>query len=123
MNGLKNSELYIITTTIIFAVINFYVWAPNTSHIEPIFVIMMLGVWLIGILVFFYPALLFIKHESWEIKDFGIVSNRKAIIVTLLTVLIIVVIRMMRGLQFSFDVGINGIIKIKLTNQCVLNDL
>ena len=78
---------------------------------------------MIIILVLFYPALLFIKHESWEIKDFGIVSNRKAIIVTLLTVLIIVVIRMMRGLQFSFDVGINGIIKIKLTNQCVLNDL
>lgn len=77
----KFGIVYIIASTIIFAIVNFYFYGKSV------------GVGLIPfiLLSLYAPALLYLKYEKWNHEDFGVVLNLRMIIITLILAIPMVV--------------------------------
>ena len=97
----KFGMIYTITITIIFAIINFYGQKD---------MIIGFGLLLFALAALYTPILLFLIYEKWNAKDFGIVLNRRMVIITLILLIPIIVILINKSEGINKTVNIISII-------------
>lgn len=102
----KFGLIYTVTFTIIFAILNYY--HKKISLSAPTVVI--LGLLLFTIVSLIAPIIVFMKYERWNAEDFGVVSNKKMVIITLIFTIPIAVILLDRSTINKQPINIISII-------------